>query len=157
MLDQQFGEDPHLSRGILSRRTDDKQGGLGGRIACHHGNQGSGRQFVFGDAEPRKEDRNVRPDVPDAQRGCRRYRGQISEGTLCNWRSMRICPSFIKIGKAILYPLEELDRWDRRNLVVCRPSHRSHWRKRWSDMCLIRQLALSGMIQPRWISIRNPC
>jgi hypothetical protein len=47
-----------------------------------------------------------------------RYRGQISEGTLRNWRSMRIGPSFIKIGKAILYPLEELDRWDRRNLVI---------------------------------------
>ena len=51
-----------------------------------------------------------------------RYRGQIGEGTLRNWRSMRIGPSFIKIGKAVLYPLEELDRWDRRNLVVCRPS-----------------------------------
>jgi hypothetical protein len=51
-----------------------------------------------------------------------RYRGQVSEGTLRNWRSMRIGPSFIKIGKAVLYPLEELDRWDRRNLVVCRPS-----------------------------------
>ena len=51
-----------------------------------------------------------------------RYRGQVSEGTLRNWRSMRIGPSFIKIGKAILYPLHELDRWDRRNLVVCRPS-----------------------------------
>ena len=51
-----------------------------------------------------------------------RYRGQVSEGTLRNWRSMRIGPSFIKIDKAILYPLEELDRWDRRNLVVCRPS-----------------------------------
>jgi hypothetical protein len=38
-----------------------------------------------------------------------RYRGQVSEGTLRNWRSMRIGPSFIKIGKAILYPLEELD------------------------------------------------
>ncbi len=51
-----------------------------------------------------------------------RYHDQISEGTLRNWRSMRIGPSFIKIGKAILYPLDELDRWDRRNLVVCRPS-----------------------------------
>jgi Helix-turn-helix domain len=51
-----------------------------------------------------------------------RYRSQVSEGTLRNWRSMRIGPSFMKIGKAILYPLEELDRWDRRNLVVCRPS-----------------------------------
>jgi hypothetical protein len=51
-----------------------------------------------------------------------RYRGRVSGGTLRNWRSMRIGPSFIKIGKAILYPLEELDRWDRRNLIVCRPS-----------------------------------
>lgn len=51
-----------------------------------------------------------------------RYRGQVSEGTLRNWRSMRIGPSFLKIGKAVLYPVEELDRWDRRNLVVCRPS-----------------------------------
>jgi hypothetical protein len=27
-----------------------------------------------------------------------RYCGQVSEGTLRNWRSMRIGPSFIKIG-----------------------------------------------------------
>lgn len=51
-----------------------------------------------------------------------RYRGQISEGTFRNWRSMRIGPSFIKIGNAILYPLEELNLWDRRNLVTCQPS-----------------------------------
>ncbi|WP_235940356.1 helix-turn-helix domain-containing protein [Bradyrhizobium hipponense] len=37
----------------------------------------------------------------------RRYRNQVSEGTLRNWRSHRIGPSFIKIGKAVLYPLEE--------------------------------------------------
>jgi hypothetical protein len=39
---------------------------------------------------------------------------------------MRIGPSLTKIGKAVLYPLEELDRWDRRNLVVCRPSRSLH-------------------------------
>jgi hypothetical protein len=50
-----------------------------------------------------------------------RYRGQISEGTLRNWRSMRAGPSFLKFSKAVLYPLAELDRWDRRNLIVCRP------------------------------------
>ena len=61
-----------------------------------------------------------------------RYRGQVSEGTLRNWRSMRIGPSFIKIGKAILYPLEELDRRDRRSLVV---NDRSYWRKLRRDMC----------------------
>ena len=51
-----------------------------------------------------------------------RYRGQVSEGTLRNWRTMRIGPSFIKIGKAVLYPVDELDRWDKSNLVVCRRS-----------------------------------
>jgi hypothetical protein len=49
-----------------------------------------------------------------------RYRDQVSEGTLRNWRSMRV--SFLKIGKTVLYPLEELDRWENRNLIVCRRS-----------------------------------
>jgi hypothetical protein len=35
---------------------------------------------------------------------------------------MRIGPSFIKIGKAIIYPVSELDRWDKSTLVICRPS-----------------------------------
>ncbi len=48
-----------------------------------------------------------------------RYRNQVSEGTLRNWRSKRIGPSFIKIGKSVLYPVNELDRWDRSNLVPC--------------------------------------
>ena len=78
-----------------------------------------------------------------------RYRGQISEGTIRNWRSMRVGPSFLKIGKAVLYPLQELDRWDRRNLVACRPSRSLPLRKRQSAMCLIRQLALSGMVELR--------
>lgn len=51
-----------------------------------------------------------------------RYRGQVSEGTPRNWRTMRAGPSYIKIGKAVLYPVSELDRWDKSNLVICRPS-----------------------------------
>ena len=39
-----------------------------------------------------------------------RYRGQISDGTLRNWRSMRVGPSFPKVGKAVLSPLEELNQ-----------------------------------------------
>ena len=35
-----------------------------------------------------------------------RYRGKISEGTLRNWRSMRVGPSFLKAGKAVLYPCD---------------------------------------------------
>jgi hypothetical protein len=51
-----------------------------------------------------------------------RHGGQISERTLRNWRSLRIGPPFIKIGKVALYLVEELDRCDRSNLVVRRRS-----------------------------------
>ena len=51
-----------------------------------------------------------------------RYRGEISLGTLRNWRSMRVGPGFVKIGKAVLYPLAELDAWDEQNRVACRTS-----------------------------------
>lgn len=51
-----------------------------------------------------------------------RYRGGISVGTLRNWRAMRIGPTFIKIGKAVLYPTAELDAWDQKNTVTCRAS-----------------------------------
>jgi len=53
-----------------------------------------------------------------------RYRGSISVGTLRNWRAMRIGPAYIKIGKAVLYPIEELGAWDQKNMVTCRASNR---------------------------------
>ena len=53
-----------------------------------------------------------------------RYRGGVSLGTLRNWRTMRIGPTFLKIGKAILYPVSELDAWDEKNRVTCRASRR---------------------------------
>jgi hypothetical protein len=53
-----------------------------------------------------------------------RYRGEISVGTLRNWRSMRLGPPFVKIGKAVLYPVSELDAWDQKNTVICRASPR---------------------------------
>ncbi|MDT9599771.1 helix-turn-helix domain-containing protein [Sphingosinicella sp. GR2756] len=51
-----------------------------------------------------------------------RYRGEISVGTLRNWRAMRVGPAFVKIGKAVLYPINALDAWDEKNLVRCRAS-----------------------------------
>jgi hypothetical protein len=53
-----------------------------------------------------------------------RYRGEITVGTLRNWRAMRIGPAFVKIGKAVLYPIGELEVWDQKNLVTCRASRR---------------------------------
>jgi hypothetical protein len=32
---------------------------------------------------------------------------------------MRIGPAYIKIGKAVLYPVEALDAWGRDNTVTC--------------------------------------
>ena len=51
-----------------------------------------------------------------------RYRGEITVGTLRNWRAMRIGPRFVKIGKAVLYSISELDAWDQKNTVNCRAS-----------------------------------
>lgn len=49
-----------------------------------------------------------------------RYRNKISGGTLRNWRSKKIGPVFLKVGKTVLYPADELDRWDRSNLTPYR-------------------------------------
>jgi hypothetical protein len=57
-----------------------------------------------------------------AEEVSQRYRGEISVGTLRNWRAMRIGPTLAKIGKAVLYPVAELDEWDRKNMVICRGS-----------------------------------
>jgi len=48
-----------------------------------------------------------------------RYRGGLSVGTLRNWRAIRIGPSFVKVGKPVLYPIDELDAWDEKNRVQC--------------------------------------
>jgi hypothetical protein len=53
---------------------------------------------------------------------CERYRGQISAGTLRNWRVLKIGPSYVKLGKVVLYPRHELEAWDKRNLVACQGS-----------------------------------
>lgn len=61
-----------------------------------------------------------------AEEVAERYREEISVGTLRNWRAMRVGPPFVKIGKAVLYPIDELDEWDRKNLVTCRASPSSN-------------------------------
>lgn len=58
-----------------------------------------------------------------AEEVAERYRGAISVGTLRNWRGKRIGPTFIKVGKTVLYPVDKLDAWDQKNLVTCRASN----------------------------------
>jgi hypothetical protein len=48
-----------------------------------------------------------------------RYRGQITDGTLRNWRMKGIGPSYVKVGKSILYRVTELEGWERNNAVKC--------------------------------------
>ncbi len=55
---------------------------------------------------------------------CDRYRDEVSVGTLRNWRAQRVGPPFIKIGKSVLYPVQGLDEWDKKNLVMCRASRK---------------------------------
>jgi hypothetical protein len=62
----------------------------------------------------RTEDKYLTPEeVPE------RYRGEVTIGTLRNWRALRIGLSFVKIGRAVLYPLHELDAWDKAHTVLC--------------------------------------
>lgn len=53
-----------------------------------------------------------------------RYRNEVSAGTLRNWRAQRVGPPYIKIGKSVLYPVQSLDEWDEKNLVICRAARR---------------------------------
>ncbi|MEC5291756.1 helix-turn-helix domain-containing protein [Aurantimonas sp. C2-6-R+9] len=53
-----------------------------------------------------------------------RYRGAITIGTLRNWRSMRIGPAYVKVGKSVLYPVNEIEAWDQKNIVMCRAAKR---------------------------------
>lgn len=53
-----------------------------------------------------------------------RYRGGVSVGTLRNWRAMRIGPAYVKVGKSVLYPVNELEAWDQKNIVTCRAAKR---------------------------------
>lgn len=60
------------------------------------------------------------PKYLKAEEVVERYREEISLGTLRNWRAMGVGPPFVKIGKAVLYPVQELNDWDQKNLVICR-------------------------------------
>ena len=93
----------------------------------HTASSGSGGVFGLGRSPIRRSP--VRRSVRSTSFGTasgppeevyERYRGMISLGTLRNWRMMKIGPSFLKLGRAVLYPLSELEAWDRKNLVICR-------------------------------------
>src|SRR5262249_9600840 len=76
----------------------------------------TGKRYTEGSRDERK--------YLTAEEVSERYRGSVSVGTLRNWRAMKVGPTFVKIGKAVLYPIDELEAWDRKNMVTCRASKR---------------------------------
>ena len=44
-----------------------------------------------------------------------RWRGQVKATTLATWRSRKLGPSYVKIGGRVLYPLKELEAYEKRN------------------------------------------
>ena len=45
---------------------------------------------------------------PTAEEVAERYRGAVSVGTLRNWRAMRVGSALVRIGKAVLYLVDEV-------------------------------------------------
>ena len=47
-----------------------------------------------------------------------RWRGQVTRGTLRNWRTQGRGPPFLKAGRAVLYPRSRLLAWEAGNLMA---------------------------------------
>ena len=45
---------------------------------------------------------------------CHRWREQVTEKTLANWRHRGEGPAYVKAGGKILYPVEHLERYESR-------------------------------------------
>lgn len=45
---------------------------------------------------------------------------RIPEKTLANWRNKRVGPPFRKFGRRVLYPLDQLEKWERDQTVKTR-------------------------------------
>lgn len=45
-----------------------------------------------------------------------RWNGVITTGTLANWRTKRVGPAFTKLRGRVLYPLDQIEQWEKANL-----------------------------------------
>ena len=76
-----------------------------GREAIPFGISGS---IVVAGCRPMSDTKHLTPDEV-----LERYRGEVSAGTLRNWRAQRVGPPFIKIGKSVQYPVQGLGEWNK--------------------------------------------
>lgn len=44
-----------------------------------------------------------------------RWNGVITTGTLANWRTKKVGPSYMKMRGRVLYPLDSVVSWEREN------------------------------------------
>lgn len=47
-------------------------------------------------------------------------RTRIALGTLANWRNQRRGPAFLKLGARVLYPLAEVEQWEKARTIPTR-------------------------------------
>ena len=67
----------------------------------------------------------VAPQDPDreifvSEELVERWRGAVTLATLANHRTAGVGPPYLKLSKAILYPLDLLEKWEQQNLVLHR-------------------------------------
>lgn len=51
----------------------------------------------------------------------------IKEGTLAYWRSAGIGPKFVKVGRTVMYPKEQMIAYSRNTCTSARPNTRKRW------------------------------
>lgn len=44
-----------------------------------------------------------------------RWRGQVKATTLATWRSRKLGPPYVKVGGRVLYPVKDVEEYERRN------------------------------------------
>lgn len=54
-----------------------------------------------------------------------RWGGVVSLQTLANWRSQGRGPSFLKVGRKVLYPLDAIEEFERRNFKAANDNDRN--------------------------------
>ena len=54
-----------------------------------------------------------------------RFEGKVSPRTLANWRSLGTSPPYRRIGGRILYPLEDLEAWEKKNTYTHTEDYRA--------------------------------
>lgn len=48
---------------------------------------------------------------------CARWKGSVSPGTLANWRHLKRGPNYMKFEGSILYPLDEVEKYEKKNII----------------------------------------